>query len=919
MSRFKEKGVHMETIAWHTVSAEETLRALRSDSHRGLSAEEVRQRLDEFGYNELRKEKRTSPLALFIGQFKNLLIIILLAATVLSLLVGEMLDAVMIAAIVMFSAVLGFVQEYKAEKALEALKKLLSPTSTVLRDGKEEDIPSRNLVPGDILLLEAGDKLPADARVVEVRSLECDEAALTGESIPVRKERDPLPESSSINDRKNMVFAGTIVTYGRGRAAVTATGMRTEFGKIAEAVAAAETKKTPLEKRTEEIGKWLGILAVSICVLVAGVSTVREALFGQISLKFLIESVMFAVALAIAAVPEALTAIVTGALAIGMHQMAKRNALVRKMPAVETLGCTTVICSDKTGTLTRGEMTVRRIYSAGQVIQVGGAGYDPVGELHGVDPAGIGEDSPLITLLRASLLCNDSNLQESQGKWTIKGDPTEGALLVAAAKAGLNIAETRLAFPRVEEIPFSSERKRMTTIHEEPDGQKVAFMKGAPEEVVGRCTQYLIAEGARPFTEKDKEAVLRANHDMADAALRVLGVALRRLPPGTSCCGEADEQDMTFLGLAGMMDPPRPEAVEAVRTCQKIKIRTVMITGDHEITARAIAEEIGIYKEGDIILNGAELARMPQEGLEKIVDRVTVYARVSPIDKLKIVKAWQSRGDVVAMTGDGVNDAPALKQADIGIAMGITGTEVTKDAADIVLSDDNFATILKAIERGRWIYDNIKKYLTYLLRCNITEVAVIGGIVLVKGPDHLPLLAAAILYINLATDGLPALALGIAPPDPDIMERPPRNPRESVFSYDVRVFLLMALFIETPFFYLLFFHEFSHIEHARTEIFFLFIIVELVIVLNFRSLRFSVFKVPPHRWLILAIAWELILVSSLIRVPSIRNSFGILMPTLSDLGIIFGFSVFVFLGMEIVKAMLRKRIARANVNLCLPL
>ena len=909
----------METIAWHTVSAEETLRALRSDSHRGLSAEEVRQRLDEFGYNELRKEKRTSPLALFIGQFKNLLIIILLAATVLSLLVGEMLDAVMIAAIVMFSAVLGFVQEYKAEKALEALKKLLSPTSTVLRDGKEEDIPSRNLVPGDILLLEAGDKLPADARVVEVRSLECDEAALTGESIPVRKERDTLPESSSINDRKNMVFAGTIVTYGRGRAAVTATGMRTEFGKIAEAVAAAETKKTPLEKRTEEIGKWLGILAVSICVLVAGVSTVREALFGQISLKFLIESVMFAVALAIAAVPEALTAIVTGALAIGMHQMAKRNALVRKMPAVETLGCTTVICSDKTGTLTRGEMTVRRIYSAGQVIQVGGAGYDPVGELHGVDPAGIGEDSPLITLLRASLLCNDSNLQESQGKWTIKGDPTEGALLVAAAKAGLNIAETRLAFPRVEEIPFSSERKRMTTIHEEPDGQKVAFMKGAPEEVVGRCTQYLIAEGARPFTEKDKEAVLRANHDMADAALRVLGVALRRLPPGTSCCGEADEQDMTFLGLAGMMDPPRPEAVEAVRTCQKIKIRTVMITGDHEITARAIAEEIGIYKEGDIILNGAELAGMPQEDLEKIVDRVTVYARVSPIDKLKIVKAWQSRGDVVAMTGDGVNDAPALKQADIGIAMGITGTEVTKDAADIVLSDDNFATILKAIERGRWIYDNIKKYLTYLLRCNITEVAVIGGIVLVKGPDHLPLLAAAILYINLATDGLPALALGIAPPDPDIMERPPRNPRESVFSYDVRVFLLMALFIETPFFYLLFFHEFSHIEHARTEIFFLFIIVELVIVLNFRSLRFSVFKVPPHRWLILAIAWELILVSSLIRVPSIRNSFGILMPTLSDLGIIFGFSVFVFLAMEIVKAMLRKRIARANVNLGLPL
>jgi Ca2+-transporting ATPase len=918
MGRFKKKGAHMETIAWHAIKAEEALRALRSDIHQGLNSDEVGRRQDEYGFNELTKEKKASRLSLFISQFKNVLIIILLAATVLSILVGEIFDAVLIAAIVLFSAVLGFVQESKAERALEALKKMLSPTITVLRDGKEEEILSRNLVPGDILLLEAGDKIPADARIVEIRSLECDEAALTGESIPVRKEINPLSEDLPVGDWKNMVFAGTIVTYGRGRAAVTATGMRTEFGKIAKAVEAAEVKKTPLEKRTEEIGKWLGILAVSICVLVAGVSTVREALFGQVSLKFLIESVMFAVALAIAAVPEALTAIVTGALAIGMHQMAKRNALVRKMPAVETLGCTTVICSDKTGTLTRGEMTVRGIYSAGRMIEVKGSGYEPVGEFHGEafsDPA---DDTALLTLLRAAVLCNDSNLEESQGKWTIKGDPTEGALLVAAAKAGMHIAETRLAFPRVEEIPFSSERKRMTTIHENPDGQKVAFMKGAPEEVVGRCTQYLTEEGTRPFTENDKDAVLRANVEMADEALRVLGVAWRLLPPGTSCCGEADEQEMTFLGLAGMMDPPRPEAVEAVRTCQKIKIRTVMITGDHEITARAIAKEIGIYSEGDVVLSGERLAKMPQEELEKIVDRVTVYARVSPIDKLKIVKAWKNRGDIVAMTGDGVNDAPALKQADIGIAMGITGTEVTKDAADLVLSDDNFATIIKAIERGRWIYDNIKKYLTYLLRCNITEVAVIGGIVLVKGPDHLPLLAAAILYINLATDGLPALALGIAPPDPDIMERPPRNPRESVFSFDVKVFLLMALLIETPFFYLLFFHEFAHIEHARTEIFFLFIIVELVIVLNFRSLRYSIFKVPPHRWLILAIAWELVLITLLIRIPSIRNSFGILMPTPSDLGIIFGFSIFVFLAMEIVKAGLRKKFDKANVNFGLP-
>jgi Ca2+-transporting ATPase len=905
-----ETGPLMEKLTWHAASPERVLEELGSDPNRGLAAEEVELRLQKFGANELRKEEKVSPLALFINQFKNWLIIILMAAIGLSVMVGEVLDAILIAVIVLLSALLGFFQEYKAEKALEALKKMLSPTITVLRDGEEKDIPSQNLVPGDILLLEAGDKIPADARVVEVRSLECDEAALTGESIPVRKETASLRDNLTIGDRRNMVFAGTIVTYGRGRAVVTATGMGTEFGKIAEQVAAAEPKKTPLEKRTAEIGKWLGLMAISICVLVAGLSTVREAFFGRISMKFLIDSVMFAVALAIAAVPEALTAIVTGALAIGMHQMAKKNALVRRMPAVETLGCTTVICSDKTGTLTRGEMTVRRIFTAGRSIEVTGVGYEPKGEFISQPGSTSGERVPLHKLLQAGLLCNDSRLEEREGMWQVLGDPTEGALVVVAAKAGIHIHETRLVFPRIEEIPFSSERKRMTTFHQDSEGKTIAYMKGAPEEVIRRCSSLLTGDGIQPLCDADREELFRVNQDMALSALRVLGVAFRPMLDGFKSFDEEEEKEMVFLGLIGMMDPPRPEAVEAVRTCQKIKIKTVMVTGDHEVTARAIATEIGIYREGDLVIGGEELAKMSQEELEKIVDRVTVYARVSPIDKLKIVRAWKARGEVVGMTGDGVNDAPALKQADIGIAMGITGTEVTKDAADLVLSDDNFATILKAIERGRWIYDNIKKYLTYLLRCNITEVAVIGGIVLIKGPDHLPLLAAAILYINLATDGLPALALGIAPPDPDIMERPPRNPRESVFSRDVKIFLLMALFIETPFFYLLFFHEFSHIEHARTEIFFLFIVVELVIALNFRSLRFSVFKVPPHRWLILAIVWEFVLVSTLIRIPSIRNSFGILVPSLSDLAIIFGFSVFVFAAMEIVKAAFRKRFSR---------
>ncbi|MBN2408627.1 MAG: cation-translocating P-type ATPase [Candidatus Aminicenantes bacterium] len=895
----------MQIPAWHAEDAVKVLARLRSDPRQGLTSVEAEKRLNRYGPNELREEEKASPFSLFFGQFKNVLILILLAAIGLSVLIGEVLDAIMIGVIVLFSALLGFFQEYKAEQALEALKKMLAPMITVLRNGKEEEIPSRELVPGDILLLEAGDKIPVDARLIEVHSLSCDEAALTGESIPVRKETAPLRSNIPASDRKNMVFAGTIVTYGRGKAAVTETGMNTEFGQIAEQVSAAESQKTPLEIRTGEIGRWLGIMAVSICVIVAGISALREAVVGRLSLEFVIDTVMFAVALAIAAVPEALTAIVTGALAIGMHQMAKRNALVRKMPAVETLGCATVICSDKTGTLTKGEMTVRKIYSASGFCEVTGVGYDPAGEVQGM-VCGLDSESPVERLLKAALLCNDAHLNEAGGKWTVKGDPTEGALVVAAAKAGLPVSEIRLRHPRSEEIPFSSERKRMTTVHDEPDGRRAAYLKGAPEEVIGRCDRIMTSTGVVRVSLEEREAALAAARDMAGSALRVLGFAMKWLPAGRAGFGEDDERDLIFLGLVGMMDPPRPEAIEAVRMCRRINIKTVMITGDHEVTARAVAEEIGIYRPDDLVLNGETLAAMSEHDLGRIVDRVTVYARVSPIDKLKIVKAWKSRGEVVAMTGDGVNDAPALKQADIGIAMGITGTEVTKDAADLVLRDDNFATILKAIERGRWIYDNIKKYLTYLLRCNITEVAVIGGIVLIKGPDYLPLMAAAILYINLATDGLPALALGVAPPDPDIMERPPRNPRESVFSRDVKAFLLMALVIETPFFYLLYFHEFSRLEHARTEIFFMFIIVELVIVLNFRSLRFSVFKVPPHRWLVLAILWELALISILIQFPSVRRSFGILVPTVSDLAVIIGFSVFVFLAMEVAKAILRR-------------
>jgi len=892
---------------WHSMEVAQVTKELNTDPDKGLTEDEVKSRLEKYGYNELKKEKKVSGFSIFLNQFKNILIVILLVAIGLAALVGEVVDAAIIGVIVLFCAVLGFIQEYRAERALEALKKMLSPTITVLRGGRESEIPSKEIVPGDILLLEAGDKIPSDARLIENYSLRCDEAALTGESVPVGKILQPLRENARVGDRRNMIFTGTTVSYGRGKAIATATGMDTEFGKIAKEVSSAETEKTPLEKRTEEIGKWLGITAISICFLVAAISILRESMGGNVDLPFIITVVMFTIALAVAAVPEALAAIVTGTLAIGMHQMAKQNALIRKMPAVETLGCTTVICSDKTGTLTKGEMTVRKIFAGENMVEVTGAGYEPVGEFRGAREIELKTHDPMQQLLLAGLLCNDSSLEKADDKWLVKGDPTEGALVVAAVKAGLHEKEIRMRHSRVEEIPFSSERKRMTTIHQASDGKRVAFMKGAPETVLHICTHILAEDGIRELTEREKAMILKANEEMAHSALRVLGFAFRNLSDWLECSEESIEKEMVFLGLTGMIDPPRKEAIEAIDVCKRIGIKTIMITGDHKLTALSIAKEMGIYRDGDVVLTGEDLEKMTDKDLDDVVTRATVYARVSPVDKLKIVKAWKNRGEVVAMTGDGVNDAPALKHADIGIAMGITGTEVSKEAADMVLSDDNFATIVKAIERGRWIYDNIKKYLTFLLRCNMTEVIVIGGVVLISGPEYLPLLPAAILYMNLATDGLPALALGLSPPDPDIMKRPPRDPQESVFSWDVRSFILLAILIEVPMFFFLFYQKFSDITDARTEIFFLFIIIELIIAMNFRSLKFSIFQAPPHKWLLVAIAWEIIMIAVLIQFPSVLNAFGIRIPSLEDIGIILAFGAVLFIAMELLKAFLRKK------------
>lgn len=898
---------------YHALPVEDVLKDLKT-SMVGLTEDEAKRRLEKFGPNELVSEKGPSPLKIFAAQFKSILIVILLFATALSAVIGELIDAVVIVAIVIAAITLGFVQEYRAEKSLEALKRMLAPMVTVLRGGEEKNVPSSEVVPGDMLILNAGDKVAADARVAEAVNLQVNEASLTGESMPVFKDPKPVRKGAPLPERKSMVFAGTVVTYGKGKAVVTATGMMSEFGKIAKEVTAVKEEKTPLETRMDEVGKFLGVVCLTVCFAVAGVGVLEEYLFeGSVGLDFFLEIFLFAIALAVAAVPEALPAIVTGALAIGMREMAKRNALIRRMSAVETLGCTTVICSDKTGTLTKGEMTVRKVYVDGKVVNVTGVGYEPKGEL--VAEGSLDSSQALQLLMEAAVLCNDAKLELKDGKWFVKGDPTEGALVVVAEKAGVSRAATRSRNPRVGELPFSSERKRMTTIHRSPDGETIAFMKGAPEVVVERCSQIQIKDKIIRLTADGKEEILKVNEGMAKGALRVLGLAYKKLPKDARAfTEELVEKDLVFLGLMGMMDPPREEAVEAVEVAKRVGMKPIMITGDHKLTAVAVAKEMGIFKDGDLALTGEELEKLSDEEFERVVEKVTVYARVSPIHKLRIVKAWKKKGQVVAMTGDGVNDAPAVKHADIGIAMGITGTEVTKEASDMVLADDNFATIVKAIERGRWIYDNIKKYLTYLLQCNIVEIIVLATGVFLTLPAYrefvLFLLPAQILYVNLATDGLPALALGVSPPDPDLMRRPPRDPKESIFTRDVKIFLTAMPIIMSPILLFTFMDTYSAwgVARARTDLFLTLVFFELVVALNCRSLTHSVLKVRPHKFLLLAIVWETALLTALVAFPPAREALHVVTPTIADIVVVILLCLLVFLALEALKVITQRKV-----------
>ena len=705
--------------SWHSKTPQEALGELNVTST-GLTTQQAQERLTQYGPNELKKEKGKSPLKLLLGQFTDILMIILLIATGLSFVVGEATDAIIILAIVIASATLGFTQEYRSEKAVEALKKMTSPTASVLRDGKEVRIPANQLVPGDIVLLYTGDKVPADGRLLEAFTMKTDEAPLTGESSAVNKSALELPEQTQLNDRKNMVFTGTVVVYGRGKAVVTTSGMNTEFGKIAQMVQTAPQERTPLEKRLSSVGKWIGILALVVAASVGVVGIVVEQ-------REPVAMLLWAISLAVAAVPEALPAIVTGALAIGMYRMAKVSAIVKRLPAVETLGSTSVICSDKTGTMTKGEMTVRSIYVNEQIIKVTGIGYAPEGEFQ-VEDKKVIPDSNLKALLKIAVLCNDSGLEQDTQtkKWLVKGDPTEGALVVAAEKAGISKEELEEQEPRVFEVPFSSERKRMTTIHSK-DGKRIAYMKGAPEMVIERCSKIILDGKVQPFSKEKQTEHFKVTEALALQALRNLAFAYKELPRGTEDFTEEMEEGFVLVGIMSMIDPPRPEVKDAIAICKKAGIRVVMITGDHKLTAIAVGKELNLLEEKDVasrVLSGQELEQMTDEQLFEVVENVVIYARVAPEHKVRIVKAWKQKDQVVAMTGDGVNDAPALKMSDIGVAMGISGTEVTKEAADMVLADDNFASIVKAVREGREIFDNIKKYLTFLLQCNIMEILV---------------------------------------------------------------------------------------------------------------------------------------------------------------------------------------------------
>ncbi len=887
---------------FHTLSVDSVFKELDS-SAQGLTSQQANQRLAKYGPNKLKEEKRITALQIFLSQFKSALVIILIAAAAISFAIGELIDAAVIGIIVILNAIFGFVQEYKAEKAMEALKRMAAPHARVLRNGKETKIDAEELAPGDIILLEAGDRVPADARLVQEFSLQINESTLTGESAPVEKNLNPAPANAQISNQKCMVFASTIVTLGRCIAIVTSTGTSTEIGKISEVVRTAREEKTPLQKKLATTAKFLGLAVIAICAIIFGVGAMQGIPLLQMFLT--------SVSLAVAAVPEGLPAVVTITLAVGLKIMAARKAIVRKLPVAETLGSASIICSDKTGTLTKNEMTVKQIYTNCQIAEITGEGYSTEGDFKQKGKS-IRIDEHVKLLLELGAVCNSASLQKKD----VLGDPTEVALLVAAAKASLDHETLKKKYVQVGEVPFDSERKRMSTIHKHPNykNQYVVAVKGALETLLERCSHVFEDGKVKKLTKADKERIAKINDRMASNALRVLGVAYKLIPSSMKKFDKSLECDLIFVGLTGMIDPPRPEVKSAVQLCKKAGIKVVMITGDNKLTAAAIGQEIGLFdSKKNLMLTGEELDKLSDRDFKTCVEDVTIYARVSPEHKTRIIDTLKSKGHIVAMTGDGVNDAPALKKADIGVAMGLKGTDVAKEASDIVLEDDNFATIIGAVEQGRSIYDNIKKFVRYLLSCNLGEVLTIFVAFMVTqslwGVLVLPLITAQILWMNLLTDGLPALALGVDEASSDVMSRPPRSPREYIINKNmvvnvVLVGLVMALGTLFVFNYGL---ALGAIK-AQTLAFTTIVMFQLFNVFNSRSESQSVFRSRmPNKWLLLALTSSLILQLAVVYVPILQGFFGTMGLTLAELVLCVWVASSVIFAVEVQKVLFRTK------------
>ena len=861
-------------MEWYRRSPQEVADELNVKLSVGLSTGEARKRMDEYGPNELKEEQGKSLMSKIIAQFSDFLILILMSAALISVFVGETKDAIVIMSIVVVNAMLGLYQEGKAEKALESLKKMASPTAKVLRDGKTQEIPAAQLVPGDVVILETGDIIPADLRLVESSNLKIEEASLTGESVPSEKKASiELADVTPLGDRRNMAYMSTIVTYGRGKGVVVETGGSTEIGKIATMIQSIDEESTPLQKKLNQLGKILGITVILVCIAVFGI--------GLIQGRDLLEMFMIAISLAVAAIPEGLPAIVTIVLAIGMNKMVERNAIVKKLLAVETLGATSVICTDKTGTLTQNEMTVVKLFTNDRIVDVEGSGYEPEGKfLVEGNEIKIEELKGLNLLLTISALVNDAKLEEKEDQFRIIGDPTEGALLTLSEKGGIDSKTLNGKYPRVKELPFDSERKMMTTFHEIAGKDEiVSFTKGAPDIIINRCNKILLGGDVIKLTDDVRKKLLDQNTAFSRDALRVLALAFReykKVPEEPS--SEEHENDMIFVGLTGMIDPPRPEARDAIAKCKNAGINTIMITGDYKETAFAIAKDLGLADKEEQAMMGSAIDSMSDEELKEVVKNTKVFARVSPEHKVRIVTALRANGDIAAMTGDGVNDAMAIKKADIGIAMGITGTDVAKNTADMILTDDNFASIVSAVEEGRIIFSNIKKFVYFLLSCNIGEILLVFISILLNLP--VPLLAIQLLWLNLVTDSFPALALGVEKGEPDIMDIPPRDPDEAILDRRMLMgvsFQSLAVAGASLAAYLtaLGAYGVENIVEVRTITFTTLILSELLRAYSSRSQKYTLFKIGifSNKKMLLATAGAFLLLMAVLYIPFMNDIF----------------------------------------------